>query len=185
MAEFYADLNDYERDSDNESSESGEDLEPEESKDLLEEDDDIFIPEQPKVVGVFRDRERAGMADVLLGTDIAGGGHLAELAERINRMNPDVRLISGLEKSFRDLAQLQIYSLRRHDLDHLKTIIYKLPHRHYKNPLMLVLGYILQRTIEQHGISIVRKLILQSRISGVSETDVIRYYRLLQMDHLL
>ena len=146
------------------------------------ESDEEFVPIDPIVVDTHKDQERAGGTRWGLATEIAGQSQLAKTQDRFNRMDPDIRLSTQLEHSIEEIRQY--YSLSTSDREHLLSLLmFKLPNKYYKNPQMLVLGYILQQTISRHGIRMIRR-ILQDMQTSIVETDVIRYYRLLETIHL-
>jgi hypothetical protein len=148
--------------------------------------DEEYGEESSNVVNVFRDRERVGTREAL-GTSIEGQGKLAKMMERRNFFDREVKLINMIEAYFWTIhACPQNPGLARPDLQKIINLFQSLPNKLYKNPYMLILGYILVQTIKQSGTKVVRDLINETRHEAdISLSDVIRYYRLLESNPLL
>lgn len=139
------------------------------------------------IANTFRDRERIGTRECL-GSSIEGQGKLAKMMERRNIYDREFKLICNMIEPFFWRIQRcpQNPGLGPADLTKIVQIFDSLPNKLYKNPYMLILGYILFQTINRNGTKIVKSLIEETRQEAdISLTDVIRYYRLLELNPLL
>ena len=144
--------------------------------------DDYDEPRE-NVVNVFRDRERVGYREGM-ATTIEGTGKLAKYLERQNFFDPEFRLINSIEIYFYEVQRYE-RTLNRTDLQAIIDVFHTLPNKLYKNPVMLVLGYVLIQSFDRSGLKIVRNLIQKTGQTDISDTDVIRYFRLLRSTPLL
>lgn len=147
--------------------------------------DEYDYDEQPRenVVNVFRDRERVGYREGM-ATTIEGSGKLAKYLERQNFFDPEFRLINAIELYFYEVQRYE-RTLSRADLQAIIDVFHTLPVKLYKNPVMLVLGYVLLQTFDRSGLKNIRNLIQKTGQTDISESDVIRYFRLLRSSPLL
>lgn len=140
-------------------------------------DYDFEEPKGSQIVTVFRDRERIGNKHVL-ATEIEGKGTLAKYLDRVNNMDPEIRFLNQLEIYYYDLNHYYKFSVG--DLDIIIDYFNSTPNKIFKNPYCMLLGYILLRTYDSHKMGLVHRLLIEIKQEGVSEFDVIRYYRLLK-----
>jgi len=139
--------------------------------------------QRENVVNVFRDQERIGYREGM-ATMIEGAGKLAKYLERQNFFDPEFRLVNAIELYFYEVQRYE-RTLSRVDLQTILELFHALPNKLYKNPVMLVLGYVLYQTFERTGLKNIRNLIQKTGQTDISESDVIRYFRLLRSSLLL
>lgn len=145
-------------------------------------EDQSYIPQQ-NVVNVYRDRDRVGHTEVMATT--IEYGHLRKIQESKNFFDPEQRLIAMIESYFYEVKGYYP-TIGRGDLQRILDLFRSLPNKLYKNPYMLVLGYILHQNIRRSdALKTIRDLIKKTGQQEISETDVIRYYRLLRSNPLL
>lgn len=145
---------------------------------------DIYQPDfegdfEQNIVGSYKDIERIGFGGAYeMATEIEGGGKMAQILERRLKMDPDFRLVTELKSSYQNIKEYSL--MRRHELEEITNLVMtRIPHKYYKNPQMLIFGFILLKTINKDGIKTVRDLILKTNVN-ITESDVIRYYHLLE-----
>jgi hypothetical protein len=146
-------------------------------------DEGDFEEPQENVVNVYRDRERVGYREGL-ATSIEGKNKLAKYLERQNYFDPEFRLINAIELYFYEVQSYE-RTLTRSDLQKIIELFHSLPNKLYKNPIMLVLGYVLIQNIERSGLKVIHNLIQKTGQADISDSDVIRYFRLLRSNPLL
>lgn len=138
--------------------------------------------EYEDVVGVYRDRERVGYK-FNMGTtiDIKGPGaaRLIKLQKRIEREDPDFMVINQIENYFNDL-KIHHYKFSDDELIVIIDMFKSLQNKEYKNPYAFILGYILYSNINTRNfIDTIRKIIIDTNQQSIHDTDVIRYYHLI------
>lgn len=148
----------------------------------FDDDDDSYTPQLQIATNVWRDQERVGHNE-LLTTDIEYG-RLAKLQQQKNFFNPEMRLEASIKAYFYEVRSYY-KGLNQPDLVTILDIVRSLPNKLYKNPHIIVLGYILSRIIRQADpLKTIRDLIKKTGQEEIVDTDVIRYYRLLQLNPL-
>ena len=136
-------------------------------------DDLEAMPEEDNIVSVFKDIYRIGHRRDMT-TQIENGGRLTRTMEKINNTDPEVRVIGQLQEFFYSTST--IYSFATNDLNNILDLFQQIPHRIYKHPQSFVLGYILHNS----DLKTIQKIMNHVQIQGISEIDVIRYYRLIE-----
>ena len=146
--------------------------------------DEDYGESKSNVVNVFNDTNRIGHRRGLR-TMIEGSGKLAKRASMMERFDRESKLIDMIESYFWSVQKVST-GLGVADLDKILDVFNTLPNKLYKNPYMLVLGYVLIQTNYRHGTKVVKRMIEESRQDvDISLSDVIRYYRLLKSHPLL
>jgi len=143
-----------------------------------------------EIVTVFRDTERVGYKKGL-ATQIEGGGKLAKLLERQQKMDSELRSIDAIENYCNFLKDY--YFFFEGDTDKIIDLFQKVSHPLLKNPFAFVLGYIFNRDkdinkirdlLSKHDktrtVSKIDKRGMQKDIATVTDVDVVRYRRLIE-----
>lgn len=135
---------------------------------------------EDNIVNVFRDRERVGTGEGM-ATYIEGHSRLARTAERRNFFDRELRLVDMIQAYFYEVQSSYLrFSLERPDLQKIIDLFQSMHHKLYKNPYLIVLGYVMAQTIHQPNcVERIRQLLSSTHQHDLSVSDVIRYYRLL------
>lgn len=147
-------------------------------------------PEEYKVVGAFRDRERIGFRKGL-ATEIEGGGKLAQILQRQQKLDSELRYIDEIENYCIFLKDY--YYFTEIDIENIIELFQKISRPLLKNSYAFVLGYIYNRDNSIDNIRILlekhektktttkqNKRGEHKEISNVTDIDVIRYKRLIE-----
>jgi hypothetical protein len=145
--------------------------------------DEDYGESKLNVVNGFNDTNRIGYRIGL--RSMIEWGKLAKIASMRERFDRESKLIDMIESYFWSVQKVST-GLGDADLVKIVNVFNTLPNKLYKNPYMLVLGYVLIQTNYRYGTKVVKRMIEESRQDvDISLSDVIRYYRLLKSHPLL
>ncbi len=120
----------------------------------------------------FKDRERVGFRrDLYTQID---DGRLAQIQERLRRLDPESRIIRQLEAYYYELSNLY-EGFRGGDLlSWVIDLFQNAPNKMFKNTNTFILGCIYYQEKQQ-------RTILKTNQTSITLSDVIRYLRLIEM----
>jgi hypothetical protein len=132
----------------------------------------------------FKDRERVGIGRDLY-TEIEGGGRMAQIQERLRRLDPESRIIRQLEAYYFELSSLYGGFIGGNLLSWIIDLFQNSPNKMFKNTNTFILGCIYyqerqQKTQNSSIVSIIQNLIVSTNQSSITLSDVIRYLRLIE-----
>jgi hypothetical protein len=131
----------------------------------------------------FKDRERVGFRRDLY-TQIEGGGRLAQIQERLRKLDPESRIIRQLEAYYFELSNLY-EGFREGDLlNWIIDLFQNAPNKFFKNTNTFILGCIFYQERQQkpqNVISMIQQIIIKTNQTSITISDVIRYFRLIEM----
>jgi hypothetical protein len=130
----------------------------------------------------FKDRERVGFRrDLYTQID---DGRLAQIQERLRRLDPESRIIRQLEAYYYELSNLY-EGFRGGDLlSWIIDLFQNAPNKMFKNTNTFILGCIYYQEKQQRTKNInfmIQQFILKTNQTSITLSDVIRYLRLIEM----
>lgn len=133
----------------------------------------------------FKDRERVGFRRDMY-TEIEGGGRLAQIQERLRRMDPESRVVNQLEMYYHQVSNLYDDFSNDAFLDKIIELFRKVPNKFFKNTNAFILGFIciqeLRKNIRRPVIvEFIQDLITRTNQNQtITVSDAIRYMRLIE-----
>ena len=119
-------------------------------------------------------------------TEIEGGGRLAQIQERLRRMDPESRVLSQLETYYHQVSNLYDEFSGDAFLDTIIDLFRKVPHKFFKNTNAFILGFVFFQELRKNTrksviVELVQDLISRTNQSQtITVSDTIRYMRLIE-----
>lgn len=132
----------------------------------------------------FKDRERVGFRRDMY-TEIEGGGRLAQIQERLRRMDPETRVLSQLEAYYHQVSNLYDDFSNDAFLDTIIELFRNVPNKFFKNTNAFILGFVFVHELRKNIRKPVIVELVQDIIARTNQTqtitvsDAIRYMRLI------
>ena len=130
------------------------------------------------VVDTYRQRERAGRGQGM-GTVIEGANKLARIQRKQQLRDIEFRLGTQIDNYCNEIINIDsTYRniITNDDRGIIIDIFQSLERKEYRNTYAFVLGYILRKT---QDINLINNIIIETDQQGITDVDVIRYYRLI------